>query len=134
MISKCPFSFNAVTSYPDAAKATTTTTTTGKDGRSTSPVTVITNLANPRSSDGMGLPTELSTATIDMIVATAPAVAPKMLDITKCFYSKVLSKHPALLQWFNPAVRIYITKLAILKAASLLLYVNFLSNSKNALV
>ena len=105
MISKCPFSFNAVTSYPDAAKATTTTTT-GKDGtRSTSPVTVITNLANPRSSDGMGLPTELSTATIDMIVATAPAVAPKMLDITKCFYSKVLSKHPALLQWFNPAVR-----------------------------
>ena len=54
----------------------------------------------------MGLPTELSTATIDMIVATAPAVAPKMLDITKCFYSKVLSKHPALLQWFNPAVRI----------------------------
>jgi hypothetical protein len=106
MISKCPFSFNAVTSYPDAAKATTTTN--GKDGsRSTSPVTVITNLANPRSSDGMGLPTELSTATIDMIVATAPAVAPKMLDITKCFYSKVLSKHPALLQWFNPAVRIY---------------------------
>eukprot|EP00536_Pseudo-nitzschia_multiseries_P008034 jgi/Psemu1/197066/e_gw1.197.39.1 len=45
----------------------------------------------------------MSQATIDMIVATAPAVAPKMLDITKCFYTKVLGKHPELLQFFNPA-------------------------------
>ena len=110
---KCPFSFNnnaaaAVTSYPDAAKAIATTVT-DKDGSSsttTTTVVIITNLTNPRSSIGMGLPNELSTKTINMIVATAPVVAPNMLDITKCFYGKVLPKHPGLLQWFNPAVRI----------------------------
>jgi hypothetical protein len=104
-MSKCPFSFNAVTSYPDAAKAITTTTAAGKDGSTGTDTVIITNLTNPRSSDGMGLPAELSKKTIDMIVATSPAVAPKMLDITKCFYAKVLPKHPGLLQWFNPAVR-----------------------------
>jgi hypothetical protein len=114
---KCPFSFNnnaaaAVTSYPDAAKAIATTVT-DKDGSSsssssttTTTVVIITNLTNPRSSTGMSLPNELSTKTINMIVATAPVVAPNMLDITKCFYGKVLPKHPGLLQWFNPAVRI----------------------------
>lgn len=85
---KCPFA-SAATSYPNAAKL-------NKDG-------VITNLSNKRSSDGMGLPEAMSQATIDMIVATAPAVAPKMLDITKCFYAKVLGKHPELKQFFNPA-------------------------------
>ncbi|VEU41738.1 unnamed protein product [Pseudo-nitzschia multistriata] len=86
--SKCPFSGAAATSYPNAAKAV--------DG-------IITNLTNKRSSEGMGLPEAMSQETIDMIVATAPAVAPKMLDITKCFYEKILGSHPELLQFFNPA-------------------------------
>jgi len=64
---------------------------------------IITNLENARTSNGMGLPSEMSKVTIDTIVATAPAVAPKILDITKCFYGKVLPKHPELLQFFNPA-------------------------------
>ena len=92
---KCPVSFSsataAATSYPNAAK-------TNKDG-------VVTALNGKRSSDGMGLPASMSQATIDMIVATAPAVAPKMLDITKCFYTKVLGKPPELKQHFNTAVR-----------------------------
>lgn len=87
---KCPFHFDAVQSYPKAA-------TTSKDGSH------ITNLSNPRSSEGMGLPAALSQKTIDMIVATAPAVAPHMLNITKQFYGKILPKHPELLQFFNPA-------------------------------
>lgn len=91
--SKCPFSgakiSKAPTSYPSAAKA-------NKDG-------VITNLSNKRSSEGMGMPAAMSQTTIDTIVATAPAVAPKLLDITKCFYTKVLGKHPELLQFFNAA-------------------------------
>mmetsp|Transcript_12651 Transcript_12651/g.26831 ORF Transcript_12651/g.26831 Transcript_12651/m.26831 type:complete len:443 (+) Transcript_12651:138-1466(+) len=90
--SKCPFAAafsKAATSYPDAAKA-------NKDG-------IVTNLTNKRSSEGMGLPEALSQTTIDTIVATAPAVAPKMLDITKCFYTKVLGKHPELKQFFNTA-------------------------------
>lgn len=86
---KCPFA-SAATSYPNAAKL-------NKDG-------VVTNLSNKRSSDGMGLPESMSKETVDMIVATAPAVAPKMLDITKCFYTKVLGKHPELKQFFNTAV------------------------------
>jgi len=86
---KCPFASAAATSYPNAAKL-------NKDG-------VITNLTSKRSSDGMGLPTSMSKETVDMIVATAPAVAPKMLDITKCFYTKVLGKHPELKQFFNTA-------------------------------
>jgi len=86
---KCPFTSQAATSYPDAAKM-------NKDG-------VITNLINKRSSEGMGLPEGMSQATIDMIVATAPVVAPKVLDITKCFYTKVLGKHPELKQFFNTA-------------------------------
>jgi len=88
----CPFSFSdtaAPTSYPNAAKAT-------KEG-------IITNLLDKRSSDGMGLPTSLEKDVIDMIIATAPAVAPKILDITKRFYSNVLGAHPELLQFFNAA-------------------------------
>ena len=87
---KCPFA-NAATSYPDAAKL-------NKDG-------VVTSLDVKRSSDGMGLPTSMSQETIDMIIATAPAVAPKMLDITKHFYGKVLGKIPALKNVFNTSVR-----------------------------
>jgi hypothetical protein len=87
---KCPYA-NAAKSYPGAAKATDSG--------------VVTGLTDKRTSDGMGLPDAMSQATIDMIVATAPAVAPKMLDITKCFYAKVLGKHPELKQFFNPAVR-----------------------------
>ena len=86
---KCPFA-SAATSYPNAAKL-------NKDG-------VVTNLSNKRASDGMGLPESMSKETVDMIIATAPAVAPKMLDITKCFYTKVLGKHPGLKQFFNTAV------------------------------
>jgi len=89
-VGTCPFaSSKAATSYPNAAKL-------NKDG-------VVTNLNNKRSSEGMGLPTAMSQETLDMIVATAPAVAPKMLDITKHFYAKVIGKHPELLQFFNPA-------------------------------
>eukprot|EP00537_Pseudo-nitzschia_pungens_P005106 CAMPEP_0172368360 /NCGR_PEP_ID=MMETSP1060-20121228/26675_1 /TAXON_ID=37318 /ORGANISM="Pseudo-nitzschia pungens, Strain cf. cingulata" /LENGTH=452 /DNA_ID=CAMNT_0013092921 /DNA_START=75 /DNA_END=1433 /DNA_ORIENTATION=- len=84
---KCPFS-GASAAYPNAAKAV--------DG-------IVTSLTDKRSSEGMGLPEAMSQATIDMIVATAPAVAPKMLDITKCFYGKVIGKHPELLQFFNPS-------------------------------
>ena len=82
----CPIS-NAATSYPDAAKL-------NKDG-------VVTSLNVKRSSEGMGLPDSMSQETIDMIIATAPAVAPKMLDITKHFYGKVLGKIPALKNIFN---------------------------------
>jgi hypothetical protein len=101
--SKCPVSgktgtcpiiaSKAATSYPNAAKM-------NKDG-------VVTALTDDckRSSEGMGLPEAMSQETIDMIIATAPAVAPKMLDITKCFYAKVIGKHPELKQFFNTAVR-----------------------------
>jgi hypothetical protein len=88
---KCPFSSKAATSYPNAAKMTK--------------VGVVSSLTGKRSSDGMGLPTAMSQETLDMIVATAPAVAPKMLDITKCFYAKAMAAAPGLLQFFNPAVR-----------------------------
>ena len=96
-VGKCPFAAamdasKAPTSYPNAAKL-------NKDG-------VVTNLDVKRSSDGMGLPAEMSQATIDMIVATAPAVAPKMHEITKNFYSRVVGKHPELMQYFNMAVRL----------------------------
>lgn len=91
----CPFA-NAAKSYPDAAK-------TNEDG-------VITNLTNKRSSDGMGLPTALSQCTLDVVVATTPAVAPHLLAITKCFYIKVLGSHPELLQFFNPAHNIPISE------------------------
>lgn len=87
----CPFAAmsKAATSYPNAAKL-------NKDG-------VVTNLNVKRSSEGMGLPAAMSQETLDMIIATAPAVAPKMLDITKHFYGKVIGKHPELMQYFNPA-------------------------------
>lgn len=87
--SKCPFAAHCTGGKYAAATA-------NKEG-------VVTSLTNDRTSDGMGLPAEMSKATIDMIVATAPTVAPKMLDITKCFYGKILTKHPELLQFFNPA-------------------------------
>lgn len=51
----------------------------------------------------MELPSEISKATTDVIIATAPAVATKMLDITKCFYGKILPNHPELLLFFYPA-------------------------------
>jgi nitric oxide dioxygenase len=86
MSSKCPFSAGG--KYCPASMH--------KEG-------LITNLENARSSEGMGLPAALSQATIDMIVATTPVVGPKVLDITKCFYGKVLPRHPGLLQFFNPA-------------------------------
>jgi len=103
-VGKCPFSSaaanessfpNAATSYPDAAKL-------NKED-------IITNLTVKRTSDGMGLPAAMSQDTIDMIVATAPAVAPKMLDITKCFYEKVLGRHPGLKKYFNVAHNIPIS-------------------------
>mmetsp|Transcript_27504 Transcript_27504/g.59107 ORF Transcript_27504/g.59107 Transcript_27504/m.59107 type:complete len:488 (+) Transcript_27504:68-1531(+) len=103
MVAKCPVSNNsgtscpfassnahAATSYPNAAKL-------NDDG-------IITNLNSKRSSEGMGLPEAMSKETIDMIIATAPVVAPKALDITKCFYGKVLGKHPELKQFFNTSV------------------------------
>jgi len=95
---KCPFSSaaatetafpNVATSYPDAAKP-------NKEG-------IITSMNVKRTSDGLGLPTAMSQETIDMIVATAPAVAPKMLDITMCFYAKIIERHPSLKQYFNMA-------------------------------
>jgi len=49
----------------------------------------------------MGLPKEMSEKTIATIKATAPVVAPKALEITQAFYSKVLGKMPALLGLFN---------------------------------
>lgn len=88
-MSKCPFAHSAGGNYAPASLKE-------KEG-------IVTNLENDRSSDGMGLPSEMSKATIDMIVATAPVVAPKVLDITKCFYGTMLPKHPELLQFFNPA-------------------------------
>ena len=93
--SKCPFTGpSKVVSYPNAAKA-------NDKG-------IITGLSNKRSSDGMGLPEAISPSNIDLIVATAPVVAPRMLDITKCFYTNVLAEHPGLLQFFNPAVRVVV--------------------------
>lgn len=92
----CPFASKAATSYPNAAKKT-------KEG-------VITNLTGKRSSEGMGLPTAMSQATIDVIIATAPAVAPKMLDITKAFYGNALKAAPGLLQFFNPSNNIPISE------------------------
>mmetsp|Transcript_32273 Transcript_32273/g.59182 ORF Transcript_32273/g.59182 Transcript_32273/m.59182 type:complete len:453 (+) Transcript_32273:165-1523(+) len=103
MVAKCPVSGksgiscpaassnanNVATSYPNAAKL-------NDDG-------IITNLNNKRSSEGMGLPSSMSQETIDMIIATAPVVAPKALDITKCFYGKVMGNHPELKQFFNTA-------------------------------
>mmetsp|Transcript_51868 Transcript_51868/g.60627 ORF Transcript_51868/g.60627 Transcript_51868/m.60627 type:complete len:442 (+) Transcript_51868:102-1427(+) len=65
--------------------------------------TATTTLTNPRGSDGMGLPSTLSQKTIDTIVATAPVVAPKALDITSHFYAKVIKSHPEILAFFNPA-------------------------------
>jgi len=56
-----------------------------------------------RGSAGMGLPETLSDSAIETIVATAGAVAPKALDITKTFYGKMLSNNPDLLTYFNPA-------------------------------
>jgi len=94
---KCPFASaaaseiafpNVATSYPDAAKLT-------KEG-------IISNMTDvKRTSEGLGLPEAMSQETIDMIVATAPAVAPKMLDITKCFYEKIITRHPSLKKYFN---------------------------------
>lgn len=63
----------------------------------------ISSLENKRGSEGMGLPTVLSQTTLDIIVATAPAVAPKCLEITSHFYSSVFAKLPSLLAFFNPA-------------------------------
>lgn len=94
---KCPFSSasTATTAYPNVAKSYPNAAQKTKEG-------VVTNLNNvKRSSEGMPLPTSMSKATTDMIIATAPAVAPKMLDITKCFYAKVIGKHPELKQYFN---------------------------------
>lgn len=51
----------------------------------------------------MDLPNSLSQKTIDTIVATAPVVAPKALDITQNFYKRVIGKHPDILAFFNPA-------------------------------
>mmetsp|Transcript_6861 Transcript_6861/g.7317 ORF Transcript_6861/g.7317 Transcript_6861/m.7317 type:complete len:515 (+) Transcript_6861:54-1598(+) len=91
--SGCPFSrgtSKSKASYPNAAKRT-------KEG-------IITNLQDvKRSSEGMGLPTSLEKEVIDIILATAPAVAPQILDITKRFYTNVLGAHPELLQFFNAA-------------------------------
>jgi len=63
----------------------------------------VSKLTNKRGSEGMGLPGEMQQKTIDMIVATAPVVAPKALDITKNFYGNMLATHPELLEYFNPA-------------------------------
>mmetsp|Transcript_25452 Transcript_25452/g.52990 ORF Transcript_25452/g.52990 Transcript_25452/m.52990 type:complete len:128 (+) Transcript_25452:180-563(+) len=102
--SKCPFTGpTKVMSYPNAAKA-------NDKG-------IITGLTNKRSSDGMGLPDAISPSNIDLIVATAPVVAPRMLDITKCFYTKVLGNHPELFEFFNPAVRIVVVVLAMIHMA-----------------
>jgi len=70
---------------------------------------VVTTLTEPRGSAGMGLPDKLSQATIDTVVATAPVVAPKALDITKNFYTNMFKKHPTLLAYFNPAHNIPIS-------------------------
>lgn len=72
-------------------------------GSGFAPINIHSTLTNPRGSEGMGLPEKLSEKTIDIVVSTTPVVAPKLLDITKNFYSKVLKKHPELLQFFNPA-------------------------------
>jgi len=55
-----------------------------------------------RTSEGMGLPETLAEEHVQTIVATAPVVAPKALDITKCFYGKALTAAPQLLAYFNP--------------------------------
>jgi len=88
----CPFKFDKAVkdSYPSAAK---------KDEKTGA----VSNLSNPRGSDGMGLPAEMSQTTLDTITATTPVVGPKALTITKTFYAKVIGKHPGLLQWFNAA-------------------------------
>ena len=52
---------NAATSYPDAAAA-------GADG-------VVTGLTNKRSSEGMGLPAELSQSAIDVVMPAAHEAA-----------------------------------------------------------
>jgi len=51
----------------------------------------------------MGLPESLSEEHIKTIAATAGAVAPQALNITKTFYGKMLVEHPDLLAYFNPA-------------------------------
>lgn len=63
----------------------------------------ISMLTNKRGSSGMGLPESMSKETLDLIVATAPVVAPKALEITTNFYSRILKKHPELLAFFNPS-------------------------------
>lgn len=63
----------------------------------------VSTLKVKRGSDGMGLPGSMKKETVDIIVATAPVVAPKALDITKAFYTKMLGEHPELLAYFNPA-------------------------------
>ena len=92
---KCPFQFDRALkkdTYPEAA---------AQDSKTG----VISNLSNPRSSDGMGLPTAMCPATLETVTATAPVVGPKALTITKTFYKNVIGAAPGLLQWFNPAVR-----------------------------
>jgi len=75
----------------------------GKKGKRDSSKPVVSGLTNKRGSGGMDLPSKLSQKTIDTIVATAPVVAPKALDITSNFYGRVIGKHPELLAFFNPA-------------------------------
>lgn len=90
---KCPFQFDRALkkdTYPEAA---------AQDSKTG----VISNLSNPRSSDGMGLPTAMCPATLETVTATAPVVGPKALTITKTFYKNVIGAAPGLLQWFNPA-------------------------------
>jgi nitric oxide dioxygenase len=56
-----------------------------------------------RGSAGMGLPSEMKPETIDTVAATAGAVGPKALEITKTFYHRMFQAHPSLLSFFNPA-------------------------------
>lgn len=59
--------------------------------------------AAQRGSAGLGLPETLSASTIDIIKATAPAVAPRALDITSHFYGTLFPAHPELFSLFNEA-------------------------------
>ena len=45
----------------------------------------------------------VSEGIINTIVATAPTVAPKALDITRHLYGSVMKKHTHLLAFFNPS-------------------------------
>jgi nitric oxide dioxygenase len=51
----------------------------------------------------MGLPKQMSETTISRIKATAPVVASRALDITKCFYKNLLGENPSLFSVFNRA-------------------------------